>query len=40
MRDLLRTDYQAMAIMIFGDVPNFDAVLASIADLEAAVNAP
>jgi hypothetical protein len=39
MRDLLRTDYQAMAIMIFGDVPNFDVVLASIADLEAAVNA-
>jgi hypothetical protein len=39
MRDLLRTDYQAMAIMIFGDVPNFDAVLTSIADLEAAVNA-
>ena len=36
---LLLADYQAMAIMIFGDVPNFDVVLASIADLEAAVNA-
>lgn len=39
MRDLLRKDYQAMAIMIFGDVPEFEAVLERITGLEAAVNA-
>jgi Nucleotidyl transferase AbiEii toxin, Type IV TA system len=38
MLDLLRIDYQAMAVMIFGDVPAFDSVIASIATLEAAVN--
>lgn len=38
MLDLLRADYQAMAVMIFGDVPAFDAVIANIAALEAAVN--
>ena len=38
MRDLLRLDYQAMAVMIFGDVPDFDAVMASIATLERTVN--
>jgi hypothetical protein len=38
MLDLLRADYQAMSVMIFGDVPAFDAVIASIAALEAAVN--
>jgi hypothetical protein len=38
MLDLLRLDYQAMAVMIFGDVPAFDSVIARIAALEAAVN--
>jgi hypothetical protein len=38
MLDVLRPDYQAMAIMIFGEVPGFDAVMRSIADLESAVN--
>jgi hypothetical protein len=38
MLELLRTDYQAMAVMIFGDVPTFDTVINSIAILEATVN--
>ncbi len=38
MLDLLRTDYQAMAVMIFGDVPSFDSVIAGIAALEMAIN--
>ena len=38
MRDLLRADYQAMEVMIFGDVPAFEAVMASIASLETIVN--
>jgi hypothetical protein len=38
MLDLLRLDYQAMAVMIFGDVPAFDTVMASLATLEATVN--
>jgi hypothetical protein len=38
MLDLLRTDYQAMTVMIFGDVPAFDAVMESITSLEATVN--
>jgi hypothetical protein len=38
MLDLLRADYQAMAVMIFGDVPPFDSVIESIATLEATVN--
>ncbi len=38
MLDLLRSDYQAMAVMIFGDVPAFDTVMASIVALEASVN--
>jgi hypothetical protein len=38
MLHLLRLDYQAMAVMIFGDVPAFDTVMASIATLEATVN--
>ena len=38
MRDLLRQDYQAMAVMIFGDVPDFDTIMTSITTLEAAVN--
>ena len=38
MLDLLRADYQAMTVMIFGEVPAFDTVMASIATLEAMVN--
>ena len=38
MLDLLRRDYQAMAVMIFGDVPAFEDVVASIATLEEIVN--
>ncbi|MGH7102527.1 MAG: nucleotidyl transferase AbiEii/AbiGii toxin family protein [Acetobacteraceae bacterium] len=38
MRDQLRQDYAAMAVMIFGDVPAFEAVMDSIAVLEATVN--
>ena len=38
MLDQLRTDYAAMSVMIFGDVPTFDAVMASIAALEATMN--
>jgi hypothetical protein len=38
MLDQLRPDYAAMAVMIFGEVPAFDAVMDSIAALEATVN--
>ena len=38
MLDQLRTDYAAMSVMVFGDVPAFDAVMASVATLEATVN--
>jgi hypothetical protein len=38
MLDALRRDYAAMQIMIFGDVPSFDAVMASVATLETTVN--
>lgn len=38
MTDALRRDYEAMAGMIFGDVPAFDDVLAALATLEARVN--
>jgi hypothetical protein len=38
MLDLLRLDYQAMSVMIFGEVPTFEAVMKSIAALEATVN--
>lgn len=34
----LRRDYDAMAGMIFGEVPSFDAVLASVDDLERTLN--
>lgn len=36
--DLLRRDYEAMATMIFGDVPDFKVVLESIAAAEAWIN--
>lgn len=39
MRDLLQQDYQAMAVMIFGEVPSFDTIMTSIGMLEAEVNA-
>jgi hypothetical protein len=38
MLDQLRQDYQAMAVMIFGEVPTFASVMDSIAVLEAVVN--
>jgi hypothetical protein len=38
MLDLLRRDYDAMATMIFGDLPDFDTVLDSIAKAEAWLN--
>ena len=38
MLEQLRRDYAAMAVMIFGEVPTFEAVVDSIAALEAAVN--
>jgi Nucleotidyl transferase AbiEii toxin, Type IV TA system len=38
MLDLLRLDYQAMAVMIFGTTTPFDSVMANIAALEATVN--
>ena len=37
MRDALAKDYEAMAGMVFGDVPPLDVVLASAERLEAAV---
>jgi hypothetical protein len=39
MRVALAQDYQAMRGMIFGDPPAFDDIMASIADLEARLNA-
>jgi hypothetical protein len=39
MLNPLRRDYEAMATMIFGDVPTFDAVLTSIAQAEDRLNA-
>ena len=38
MIDQLRVDYRAMQGMIFGDPPNFEAVLASISSLETRLN--
>jgi hypothetical protein len=38
MHDQLRLDYAAMEVMIFGEVPAFEAVMDSIAALEATVN--
>ena len=39
MLDTLRRDYAAMATMIFGEVPTFEAVLESVADAEERLNA-
>jgi hypothetical protein len=38
MIDQLRRDYAAMQVMVFGDVPPFETVMASVARLEAVVN--
>lgn len=38
MRDALAKDYEAMSGMIFGDVPAFDEVVATIEGLEARIN--
>lgn len=38
MVSALRSDYAAMAEMIFGDVPSFDVVLASLGELEREIN--
>ncbi len=39
MHDALVRDYAAMSGMIFGDIPSLDAVLASVASLQDAINA-
>jgi hypothetical protein len=39
MLDLLRRDYEAMAVMIFGEVPSFETVLESVARAEERLNA-
>lgn len=36
----LRRDYAAMAGMIFGDVPDFDAILATVETLQRSLNEP
>jgi hypothetical protein len=36
----LRRDYGAMAAMIFGNVPDFDAVLATVEALQRSLNEP
>ena len=38
MIEQLRVDYRAMQGMIFGDPPDFEAVLASISSLETRLN--
>lgn len=38
MRDALTRDYEAMSGMIFGEIPKFDAVLASVEKIEQIVN--
>ena len=38
MRDALRRDYDAMTGMIFQNVPSLDDVLASVEQVEAAIN--
>lgn len=40
MIDTLKRDYQAMATMIFGDVPEFSEVLQTITKLESQLNQP
>lgn len=38
MRDALLKDYKAMAGMVYGPVPSFDTVLASVEKLEMNAN--
>ncbi len=38
MNNVLRRDYQAMAGMIFGDIPNFSTVIDTVQQLEAEIN--
>ena len=38
MYDELRRDYSAMAAMIFGDPPEFDAIVETVATVEQAIN--
>ena len=38
MRDALARDYEAMAGMVFGDVPRLEDVLESVRQLEEAIN--
>lgn len=38
MRDQLRRDYERMSAMIFGEIPKFEDVMGSIAELEKFVN--
>ena len=38
MREALRADYAAMTGMIFGDVPQLEAVLASVEEVERRMN--
>ncbi|MEH7872355.1 MULTISPECIES: nucleotidyl transferase AbiEii/AbiGii toxin family protein [Rhizobium] len=40
MRDKLSRDYERMSAMIFGEIPKFEDVMTSIAELEAFVNSP
>ncbi|MDE0532002.1 MAG: nucleotidyl transferase AbiEii/AbiGii toxin family protein [Albidovulum sp.] len=40
MLDDLRRDYRAMSGMIFGDAPEFEAIIEVIAELETKLNAP
>jgi hypothetical protein len=37
-RTALQQDYRAMQTLLFGDIPNFDEVLAGIAALEQKIN--
>jgi hypothetical protein len=39
MTEALRKDYDSMKTMVFGDPPSFEAILSSIAEIEAAINA-
>ena len=39
MYDEVRRDYVAMAGMIFGDAPAFDAIIETVADADLALNA-
>ncbi len=38
MIDQLRRDYATMQVMVFGEIPSFEAVMASVARLESVVN--